>query len=353
MDIVHIFLIYIDIIGKLHGVCKLGGYKVLSVKETYKILIEYSDFNCSDIMKYFNGMTELEFTGEELYEAVITCGMPFFYLTRNTFKKREEEIIYKIYLLNTALKVDQGYLVFSDKMDYLDSTERGYLNYYVGMFITKLVSSKIFGFDYLVHLSIAKRYMSIKFNSKKQPDLIAFNIRDDCYSIFEAKGRTRLDARMLKTAKEQVQAIKWISGSRHSNGIVSAVHPFDGIVKCHLKDPETKEKNNFDISKIRLIWLYYEPIYLLLKESNEEYNSQKDEKKEMQHNIQIEKNMILTISMPSGLYDFLNRCNFENIILEETENEDYKDKEKINLEKFRKAIEESEYSPKIKIESNI
>lgn len=121
---------------------------MLSKRKKYKILIDYSDFSGNDEKKYFNGMTELEFTGKELYESIITCGMPYFLLTKKIFISRKEEIMYKIYLLNAALEVNShGYLIFSNKMCYLDSTECAYLNYYIGMFITKLVSSKIFRFE--------------------------------------------------------------------------------------------------------------------------------------------------------------------------------------------------------------
>lgn len=284
---------------------------MLSLRKKYKILIDYSDFSGNDEKKYFNGMTELEFTGAELYESVITCGMPYFLLTKKIFISRKEEIMYKIYLLNAALEVNShGYLIFSNKMCYLDSTESAYLNYYIGMFITKLVSSKIFGFDYLVHLNIAKRYMRVKFNSLKRPDLIAFNKLGNVYSIFEAKGRTRLDNRALINAKKQVQAIKWINGSRASNGIVSAVvHDVNNKVKCYLKDPEIEGGEILPISKSRLIWLYYEPIYLLFKE--EENIEEHDGRKYVV--IRIQDNESLTISMNVKLYSLFSEYEERNI----------------------------------------
>lgn len=49
---------------------------MISETGKYRILIEYSDFNNNDMRIYFKGMKELEFTGKELYESVITCGMP-------------------------------------------------------------------------------------------------------------------------------------------------------------------------------------------------------------------------------------------------------------------------------------
>ena len=288
---------------------------MLSKRKKYKILIDYSNFNNQDTKRYFNGMTELEFTGKELYESVITCGMPYFLLTEKKRILRKEEIMYKIYLLNTALEVNSHrYLIFSKKMRYLDSTECAYVNYYIGMFITKLVSSKIFRFDYLVHLNIVKRYKSVKFNSPKRPDLIAFNKRVDIYSIFEAKGRgrTRLDDRTLRTAKEQVQAIKYVNGSKPLNGIVSAVvHDVENKVKCCLRDPEPKGSEILNIPKFLLIWLYYEPIYLLLKEKEKNIKKCVDDYIDVP--IRIKDNETLTISMNTKLYWLLREYEKSNI----------------------------------------
>jgi len=264
--------------------------------------------------KYFNGMTELEFTGKELYESIITCGMPYFLLTKKIFISRKEEIMYKIYLLNAALEVNShGYLIFSNKMCYLDSTECAYLNYYIGMFITKLVSSKIFRFDYLVHLNIVKRYMGVKFNSLKRPDLIAFKKNVKIYSIFEAKGRTRLDNRALINAKKQVQAIKCVNGLKPLNGIVSAVvHDVNNKVKCYLRDPEPEGSEILNIPRFLLIWIYYKPIYLLFKEEEKEKNIGKYADY-INVAIRIKDNEILTISMNTKLYRLLREYEELNI----------------------------------------
>lgn len=75
---------------------------MISLSKEYKILIENSDFSDKDQLKYFGIITtELKFRGYELYDAVITCGMPSFYLLKQTIKKRSYEIAYKIFLLNT------------------------------------------------------------------------------------------------------------------------------------------------------------------------------------------------------------------------------------------------------------
>lgn len=299
---------------------------MISAQRKYNILIIYSNFNQNSVSTYFtslpnfNGILKLQFQGVELYESVITCGMPYFYLARNTFLKRKEEILYKIYLLNTALEADTwGNLIYSNKIKYLDSTERAYLNYYVGMFITKLVSKKIFGFDYLVHLSIAKKYMSIKLKSKSQPDLIAFNYRDNNYSIFETKGRIRLVSSTLVNAKNQLKSIKWISGNGPVYSIISAVYSNSGLVRCHLDDPQTEAKNEFNISKSDLIWTYYEPIYSLLSESKR--NEEQGDK--IKRSVQIEKNSCVIISMDGRLFNFFRKFYDENENWKEYHNDRY------------------------------
>lgn len=241
-------------------------------------------------------------------------------------------------MLNAALEVNShGYLIFSNKMRYLDSTECAYVNYYIGMFITKLVSSKIFRFDYLVHLNIVKRYMNVKFNSRQRPDLIAFNKYVNIYSIFEAKGRTRLGNKVLINAKKQVQAIKWVNGSKPLNGIVSAVvHDVKNRVKCYLRDPEPEGSEILNIPRFGLIWLYYEPIYLLFKEEEKEKNIE-EYAGYINVPIHIQYNETLTISMNTKLYCLLRE--YEELNIRNHYKHSDKHIDEIFLEKFQKIPE--------------
>ncbi len=58
------------------------------------------------------------------------------------------------------------------------------------MFMTKLVSRVIFGYEYLVHLGIVSRYKSVK-RGTHEPDLIGFMGKIEKYAVFEAKGSRR------------------------------------------------------------------------------------------------------------------------------------------------------------------
>lgn len=284
----------------------------------YKISIVASGFSSKDETRYFGGKSIrhtkedyiLTFTKNELYNAVITCGMPLFYLTKNALVARSNEILYKLFALNTALDVDdEGFLFCSDKMEYLDKTERGLLMYYVGMFITKLVSDKIFCFDYLVHLSIVSKYKNIKYNSNKEPDFVAFNIDNNDCSIFEAKGLSKMDKRTLHNGKTQARAIKWFQGSRPLNHIVSLSHPIglkNKRLRCHLEDPICSTKYDFVISKLELLWLYYEPIFSILHEKKGEHPHA------LETTLAVSQNESIEISMDPTLYEILDTFKANN-----------------------------------------
>ena len=309
----------------------------------YKIIVEYDDFNSKDEAEYFSKLSkksELLFMRRDLISTVVTCGLPSFYLSKNIKKRRSDEIKYKWNLINTALDVDkENYLIFSDKMEYLDKTERAYLMYYVGMFITKLISDKIFGYDYLVHLGIVSAYKNIVFETKKRPDLIAFHQNDNDYSVFEAKGRTQVRNAVFEYAKKQVSAVKWMNGTKLKNGVVSVVHPVSYItnhrVQCNLKDPKVIGDMNLDISKSELIWLYYEPIFALLKEDGalgeEHYDEKKIDDENQESTVQrasvtknyidrlleLDNNTVINVSMSIDLYNYLN-----NFAKKESNNKD-------------------------------
>ncbi|MBS6525865.1 MAG: hypothetical protein KH322_07615 [Peptoniphilaceae bacterium] len=317
----------------------------------YRINIKASDFSSKDEIRYFkkdcmHDITKkckrknkkvcmrnnekdyiLTFTKNELYNAVITCGMPFFYLTKNALVARSNDILYKIFAINTALDVDdEGFLFCSDKMEYLDKTERGLLMYYVGMFITKLVSDKIFCFDYLVHLSIASRYKSIKYNSNKEPDFVAFNIANNNCSIFEAKGLSKMDKRTLRNGKAQARVIKWFQGTKPLNHIVSLSHPIgskDKRLLCRLKDPIGNEKYDLDISKLELIWLYYEPIFSILQEKKGKHRNA------LATTLTVSQNESIEISMDPELYEILETFEANNRSLSYLEKDDQEYLEKL------------------------
>ena len=187
-----------------------------SFKNNYKLKIDYSNFPAHLEKKYFekSGVTidEISFSPKDFLYDIITCGMPHFWITKKVTMSRRTEIQYKYHLMKTALEIDDNqYIMVSDKIKYLDSSERAFISYYIGMFITKLVSRKIFECTYLVHLGIVSSYKSVV-RRTTEPDLVGFIGKNDDYFLFEAKGRKISKKAMVDAAKKQLQSVKYISG---------------------------------------------------------------------------------------------------------------------------------------------
>lgn len=283
------------------------GNNLFSCSQNYRMEIDHYGFpkNLENIFFVLSGkvITEISFTDADLLYDIVTCGMPEFWINKSCVRKRLEEIKYKIYLMRTALEVDDdGYIIVSDNIKYLDSSEKNFISYYIGMFMTKLISRKIFHYEYLVHLGIVSTYKKVvRFN--KEPDLVGFNKKGNKYALFEAKGRQVVRPKMVMDAKNQINAVKYINGKKPSVGVVCVAHPIKegSRVVCSIYDPIPDENGKIDVSIGELLYLYYLPIYELIQEQGggETYcNIYYDEVNE--------KKMECRIEMSKELFDFFN-----------------------------------------------
>lgn len=241
-------------------------------RSDYKIKIDYWDFDrkLEQLFFYRAGakLTEIAFSPADLFYDIVTCGIPEFWINGNCHKKRSDEIRYKVYLMRAALEVDKdGYIIVSDNIKYLDSSEKNFIAYYIGMFMTKLVSREIFGFDCLVHLGIVNTYKKV-IRGSKEPDLVGLKKHSDEYFLFEAKGRKVVKSQMVNDAKAQLKSVKYISGSKIITGVVCVAHPIKegSRVVCSMYDPVPEGEEEIDVSKWEMLYLYYLPAYELVKE---------------------------------------------------------------------------------------
>ena len=79
-------------------------------------------------------------------------------MTTAYFSKKKLELIYKLFLVETALDTEGDRLKKARRIAYLDSSEKSVMSYYMGMFLTKLISRRLYGVDYLTHLNLIQRH---------------------------------------------------------------------------------------------------------------------------------------------------------------------------------------------------
>ena len=110
--------------------------------DIYQIKLYLEPKKISDHNRRDNGT--LSFTGVELIDAIVSVGMPDVYLTEKKIIDRKEEIYFKIRLFETFVSLlPKGELSFDlARKDYLDSTEVGAINYWLGMILTTVLGKK-------------------------------------------------------------------------------------------------------------------------------------------------------------------------------------------------------------------
>lgn len=99
---------------------------ILTEDKTYTISLETEDNSSDSVL--INKTIELEFSNKELLHSIITCGMPIQRLTALYPEKRRMEVIYKLFLVETALETEGDRLkkaksclsgFFGEKCDFL------------------------------------------------------------------------------------------------------------------------------------------------------------------------------------------------------------------------------------------
>lgn len=207
---------------------------------------------------------ELEFTNRELLHAVITCGMPLQRLTPAYFSKRRTELLYKIFLVETALDTEGDRLKKSRKIAYLDSSEKSVMSYYLGMFFTKLISRRLYGIDCLTHLNLIEKINGDGFidffDGEWRPDMIGYRASSNTWSVWEAKGGSNRREQALKKGSQQVAAIASINGQKPDPAAVCMTYYDHGYLCGVVRMPETGKGEAVGFDHKRFYRAYYRHI---------------------------------------------------------------------------------------------
>ena len=231
----------------------------------------------SDHNKRSNGT--LSFTGVELMDAIVSAGMPDIYLNKANKRNRKEEIYFKIKLFETYVALSpNGELLFDPaRKVYLDSTEIGAINYWIGMILTTVLGKKKYGYEYMVHLSMVlklssqpliEKYQFLSANGKttyKSPDLIAMNNLGGYYGVFESKGCSEYKKETMEKGFVQAKSIEKINTEFPKNSLVVMTVTGKDKIEIIEKDPEGEE-GRIKVNLSFLQMCHYLPIVELIVE---------------------------------------------------------------------------------------
>lgn len=254
---------------------------------TYSVDLYKEPNNKSDHSRCF--VETLSFTGLELINAIISAGMPDTYLTKTEKRNRKDEITFKIKLFEIYVASSPGGELSFDnsRKKYIDSTELGAINYWIGMILTTILGQKKYRYDYMVHLSMLEHfsstitlkkrtYYSFKGKPKgkpiyKSPDLLAVNSTNNSYGVFESKGYSTYSKKAMERAYDQVKSIKKVNRVKPKHRLAVMAQTGSTNIEMIQKDPGG-ENCEITIDSAFLHIYHYLPIAELITELKpEEY----------------------------------------------------------------------------------
>lgn len=146
----------------------------------------------------------------------------------------------------------------------LESSERAWQTYVLGMTVAKWVAYSELGVTWLQHL--AHTHWRILTTGTRRPDLVGWGPRT-AWCVVEAKGRQRGTlAGALSSGKEQVQAVASVNGSEPLR--VAAATKFTAkAVECVLSDPHGTGSAQVGVDESDYLAAYYAPILSILQQA--------------------------------------------------------------------------------------
>jgi hypothetical protein len=148
----------------------------------------------------------------------------------------------------------------------LDPTEKGAVNYFLGMTFCKLFAAKLLDTPWLLHLDVFRPQLNTVLSGRSRPDLIGKENGSGRWHAFECKGRTSPpDKRTKEKAKKQAQRLVSVNGAPCNLHIGAITHFKKDTLQFYWLDPSPESGSSIEISLTTGTWRYfYEPVIQLI-----------------------------------------------------------------------------------------
>ena len=248
--------------------------------KSLRIPYEVEDFPTGSIP---NRSGELSVTWDDILWAAVTVGRPNRHYVFRHGEASIYEAIFRFSLVRMALEQSSpiGYrLRKTDAAKTLDPTEKGAVNYFLGMVFCKLFADKLLNTPWLLHLDVWRQNLRGVLSGRSRPDLVGMERGGSrAWHAFECKGRiSNPDKAVKKKAKDQAQRLVSVRG-RGCQLHIGAITYFKGdTLNFYWRDPvpENSKKIEIPYSDSDLQY-YYRPILDLIHTEPEQFSLMKEE----------------------------------------------------------------------------
>jgi hypothetical protein len=153
-------------------------------------------------------------------------------------------------------------LVRSDAFKQMDPTEKGAVNYFLGLVVCKLFASKLLDSPWTLHLDVFRAALNPRlFGGRSRPDMVAQSISSQAWHAFECKGRALVPSSAEKQrAKAQAQQLVSVRGTRCTLHVGAITFFRNDTLEFFWRDPDPVVRERIEIPDPGPTWrAYYSP----------------------------------------------------------------------------------------------
>jgi len=155
----------------------------------------------------------------------------------------------------------------------LDPSEKGAVNYFLGLTVCKLFAAKLLDTPWLLHLDVFRPQLNPVLSGRSRPDLVGQN-RAGQWLVIESKGRASQPSREAKLkAKDQARRLISINGAAPCLKIGGISYFRGDVLQFYWSDPSGPSARPIEIeADERIIWANYYLPFLSLIHSNPRFH---------------------------------------------------------------------------------
>lgn len=150
----------------------------------------------------------------------------------------------------------------------LDPSEKGAVNYFLGMIFCKLFSARLLDAPWAMHLDVFRPLLNPVLTGRSRPDLIAETSTNEWVAL-ESKGRVSTPSVDAKNkAKQQAERVISINGTPPQFNVGCITYFQNDVLQFFWRDPEPPQgrvQYPIELTYKEEIWrYYYQPVFELI-----------------------------------------------------------------------------------------
>ena len=224
-----------------------------------------------------NGRATLSTSWDELLWAALTVGRPNRQFVFRHGESYYYEAIFRQSLVRMALEERGGWhncLVRTEAARTLDPSEKGAVNYFLGMAICKLFAARLLNVEWMIHLDFFRPRLNPVLSGRSRPDLVG-ETGSGKWVAMECKGRASppaLDAK--EKAKAQAQRLVSVNGKPPAYQVGGIAFFRNEELEFYWRDPDPDPDVEDPIELViepEMIRYYYQPVLGLVRSDTEAF----------------------------------------------------------------------------------